>query len=70
VGGVVYVGYKVRQKARAVSQSFSHLANDKNLDLAKDGSPDAKGALQGLLNALSGKTASADGIPYSPRMIR
>jgi outer membrane protein OmpA-like peptidoglycan-associated protein len=63
VGGVVYVGYKVRQKARAVSQSFSHLANDKNLDLAKGGSLDAKGALQGLLNALSGKTASADGIP-------
>jgi outer membrane protein OmpA-like peptidoglycan-associated protein len=63
VGGVVYVGYKVRQKARAVSQTFSHLADDKNLDLAKGGSPDAKGALQGLLNALSGKTASADGIP-------
>jgi outer membrane protein OmpA-like peptidoglycan-associated protein len=64
VGGVVYVGYKVRQKAQAVRQSFSHLANDKSLNLAKGGSPDAKGALQGLLNALSGKgSASADGIP-------
>jgi len=64
VGGAVYVGYEVRQNAQAVRQSFSHLANDKSLNLAKGGSPDAKGALQGLLNALSGKgSASADGIP-------
>jgi outer membrane protein OmpA-like peptidoglycan-associated protein len=60
VGGVVYVGYKVRQKARAVTQNFSRLAHDQGL---KGGSPDAKGALQGLLGALSGKAASADGIP-------
>ncbi len=60
VGGVIYVGYKVRQKARAVSENVSRLAHDQNL---KDGSPDAKGALQGLLGALSGKAASADGIP-------
>jgi outer membrane protein OmpA-like peptidoglycan-associated protein len=63
VGGVVYVGYKVRQKTRGMTQSFSRLANDKSLSLTKDGSPDAKGALQGLLNALNGKSASADGIP-------
>jgi outer membrane protein OmpA-like peptidoglycan-associated protein len=66
VGGVVYVGYKVRQKTRAVTQSFSRLANDKSLDLGKDGTPDAKGALQklqALVSALSGKTASADGLP-------
>jgi outer membrane protein OmpA-like peptidoglycan-associated protein len=60
VGGVVYVGYKVRQKTRAVTQNFSRLAHDKSLN---GGSPDAKGALQGLLGALSGKAASADGIP-------
>jgi outer membrane protein OmpA-like peptidoglycan-associated protein len=60
VGGVVYVGYKVRQKARAVRENVSRLAHDKGLN---SGSPDAKGALQGLLGALSGKTASADGIP-------
>jgi outer membrane protein OmpA-like peptidoglycan-associated protein len=61
IGGVVYVGYKVRQKTRAVTQNFSRLAHDKGLN---GGSPDAKGALQGLLGALSGKTAaSADGIP-------
>jgi outer membrane protein OmpA-like peptidoglycan-associated protein len=63
VGGVVYVGYKLRQKTRAVTQSFSRLADDKSLDLPKGGSPDAKGALQSLLSALSGKAASADGIP-------
>ncbi|HEX6495790.1 MAG TPA: OmpA family protein [Acidobacteriaceae bacterium] len=63
VGGVVYVGYKVRQKARAVSQNFSRLANDKGLNLPKGGPPDAKGALAGLLNALGGKGASDDGIP-------
>jgi outer membrane protein OmpA-like peptidoglycan-associated protein len=64
VGGVVYVGYKVRQKTRAVTQNFSRLAHDKGLN---GGSPDAKGALEGLLGALSGKAASADGIPiFSP----
>lgn len=64
VGGVVYVGYKVRQKARAVSQSFSRLANDKSLNLPKGGQPDAKGALEGLLNALkAGSGPRANGIP-------
>jgi outer membrane protein OmpA-like peptidoglycan-associated protein len=60
VGGVVYVGYKVRQKARAVTQNFSRLAHDKGLN---GNSPDAKATLQGLLGALSGKAVSADGIP-------
>jgi outer membrane protein OmpA-like peptidoglycan-associated protein len=65
VGGVIYVGYKVRQKARAVRENVSRLAHDQNL---KDGSPDAKATLQGLLGELSGKAgASADGIPiFSP----
>jgi outer membrane protein OmpA-like peptidoglycan-associated protein len=63
----VYVGYKVREKARAVSHDFSSLANDKDLKgLTKDAPTDAKGAfakLQGLVGAISGKMASADGIP-------
>jgi outer membrane protein OmpA-like peptidoglycan-associated protein len=68
VGGMVYVGYKVQQKARAVSHDLSSLANDKDLkNLTKDAPTDAKGAfakLQGLMGALSGKMASAaDGIP-------
>ena len=63
VGGVVYVGYKVRQKTRGVTQDLSRLANEQGLDLTKGGSPDAKGALQSLLGALSGKKASADGLP-------
>jgi hypothetical protein len=67
VGGVIYVGYKVRQKARAMTQSVSRLANDKGLkDLTKDAPTGAKGAfekLQGLVGALSGKAAVADGIP-------
>jgi outer membrane protein OmpA-like peptidoglycan-associated protein len=63
VGGVVYVGYKVRQKTRGVTQNLSRLANEQGLDLTKGGSPDAKGALQSLFGALSGKTASNDGIP-------
>jgi outer membrane protein OmpA-like peptidoglycan-associated protein len=57
VGGVVYVGYKVRQKARAVSENVSRITHN------PDGSPNGKGGLEGLLGALSGKTASADGIP-------
>jgi outer membrane protein OmpA-like peptidoglycan-associated protein len=57
VGGLVYVGYKVKQKAHAVSQNLSKLSTDKELnELSKgvDGltksasSPDIKGALQGL----------------------
>ncbi len=63
VGGVVYVGYKVRQKTRGVTQNLSRLANEQGLDLTKGGSPDAKGTLQSLFGALSGKTASNDGIP-------
>lgn len=63
VGGVVYVGYKVRQKTRAMRENLSHLAGDKDLSkLAKGGPPDAKDALQGLFSALSGK-AVADGLP-------
>jgi outer membrane protein OmpA-like peptidoglycan-associated protein len=62
VGGVVYVGYKLRQRARAVSQSLSRLANDESL--SKGGPPDAKGAWQSLMNALNARGgASADGIP-------
>ena len=67
VGGVVYVGYKVQQKARAVTHDLSGLANDNGLkDLTKDAPTDAKGAfekLKGLMGAISGKMASADGIP-------
>jgi outer membrane protein OmpA-like peptidoglycan-associated protein len=67
VGGVVYVGYKVQQKARAVTHDLSSLANDNDLkDLTKDAPTDAKGAfekLKGLMGAISGKMASADGIP-------
>ena len=63
IGGVIYVGYKVRQKTRAVTENLSHLAGDKALsDLTKGGTPDAKGALEGLFGALSGK-AVADGLP-------
>jgi outer membrane protein OmpA-like peptidoglycan-associated protein len=63
VGGVIYVGYKVRQKTRGVTQNLSRLANEQGLDRTKGGSPDAKGTLQSLFGALSGKTASNDGIP-------
>jgi hypothetical protein len=67
VGGVVYVGYKVQQKARAVTHDLSDLANENDLkDLTKDAPTDAKGAfekLKGLMAAISGKMASADGIP-------
>ncbi len=63
IGGVIYVGYKVRQKARAMRENLSHLAADEDLSkLTKGGPPDAKDALQGLFSALSGK-AVADGIP-------
>jgi outer membrane protein OmpA-like peptidoglycan-associated protein len=66
IGGVVYVGYKVRQKTRAVTQNFSRLANDKGLkDLTKNPA-DAKGAfeeLQGLVSAFGDAAADADGIP-------
>jgi outer membrane protein OmpA-like peptidoglycan-associated protein len=57
VGGLVYVSYKVKQKAHAVSQNLSKLSADKELNelskgvdgLTKSGSsPDIKGALQGL----------------------
>jgi hypothetical protein len=42
VGGVVYVGYKVQQKARAVSHDLSGLANDNDLkDLTKNAPTDA-----------------------------
>jgi len=67
VGGVVYVGYKVQQKARAVSHDLSGLASDNDLkDLTKNAPTDAKGAfekLKGLVGAISGKMTSADGIP-------
>jgi outer membrane protein OmpA-like peptidoglycan-associated protein len=58
VGGVVYVGYKVRQKARAVRENVSRLAHN------PDGSPNGKGGLEGLLATLGRKSeASDDGIP-------
>lgn len=62
VGGVVYVGYKVRQKARAMTESFPRLAIDKSVNPAKDGSPDAKDTLQGLLSALSANSAASDDV--------
>jgi flagellar motor protein MotB len=61
VGGVVYVGNKVRQKARVMAQSIPQFANDRRASPAKDRSPDVNEALQGLLNALSASgAASAD----------
>jgi outer membrane protein OmpA-like peptidoglycan-associated protein len=61
VGGVIYVGYKVRQKARVVTQNLSHLADDKGVSsLTKNGSQGAKSGLVGLFDALAGK-AGADG---------
>jgi outer membrane protein OmpA-like peptidoglycan-associated protein len=58
VGGVVYVGYKVRQKARAVSENISRITHN------PDGSPNGKGGLEGLLATLGRKSeASDDGIP-------
>jgi outer membrane protein OmpA-like peptidoglycan-associated protein len=63
VGGVIYVGYKVRQKTRAVTENLSHLADDKGAgSLTKNGSQGAKSGLLGLFYALAGK-AGADGIP-------
>jgi outer membrane protein OmpA-like peptidoglycan-associated protein len=63
IGGVIYVGYKVRQKTRAVREDLAHMASDKSLsDLTKGGAPDAKGALQGLFGALTAR-AGADGLP-------
>lgn len=63
IGGVVYVGYKLQQKTRAVTQNLSHLAGDKDIsDLAKGGVPAAKGAMERLFSAISGKS-SADGLP-------
>ncbi len=66
VGGVVYVGYRVRQKARAVIHTYSRPANEKSRNPTKDAAPDAKEAteaLQGFLQALSGQSESADGSP-------
>jgi outer membrane protein OmpA-like peptidoglycan-associated protein len=43
---------------------LSRLSTDKGISLPKGGPPDAKGALQSLMNALNGRGgASADGIP-------
>jgi outer membrane protein OmpA-like peptidoglycan-associated protein len=63
VGGVVYVGYKVRQKTRAMTQSLSQLAKENGLDKGKGDSPSASAAISGLLDALKRDGASADGIP-------
>jgi outer membrane protein OmpA-like peptidoglycan-associated protein len=63
VGGVVYVGYKVRQKTRAMRQSLSQLAKENGLDTDKGDSPSASAAISGLLDALKRGGASADGIP-------
>lgn len=58
VGGVVYVGYKVREKARAVSENVSRITHNPN------GSPNGKGGLEGLLATLGRKSeATDDGIP-------
>lgn len=63
VGGVVYVGYKVRQKTRAMTQSLSELAKENGLDTSKGDSPSASAAISGLLDALKRGGANADGIP-------
>jgi outer membrane protein OmpA-like peptidoglycan-associated protein/uncharacterized OB-fold protein len=54
VGGVVYVGNKVREKVRAVAQSIPRHPNDKRLDSAKEEPEDVNKAFQGMLSALSG----------------
>lgn len=70
VGGLVYVGYKVKQKAHAVNQRLSQLDTENQLDgLKKDmdglakgtgGSPDLKSALDGLSGLT--KESSAGGL--------
>ena len=70
VGGVVYVGYKVKQKAHAVSQNLSKLSTDQEMAGLKKGvdgltkagsSPDMKQALQGL-SELTKNGGSPDGL--------
>lgn len=63
VGGAVYVGYKVTQKTRAMSQRVAQLAKEKGLPNGRSGAPDATAAISGLLDALKHGGASADGIP-------
>jgi outer membrane protein OmpA-like peptidoglycan-associated protein len=58
VGGVVYVGNKVREKARTVAQTTPQHANGKRVNPAEEGPQDVSGALQGLLNALSANGAA------------
>ena len=60
VGGVFYVGNKVREKARAVAQSIPRQANDKRVNPAKEGPSDVNDALKGLLSALGASDAATD----------
>jgi outer membrane protein OmpA-like peptidoglycan-associated protein len=62
VVGVVYVGNKVRERARAVAQSIPRNANDKRVNPAKEGPPDVNEALQGVLSALSASGAASDNV--------
>lgn len=60
VGSVVYVGNKVREKARAMTQSIPRRANDRPVNPAKEGPQDVNEALQDMLGALSASGAASD----------
>lgn len=60
VGAVVYVGHKVREKARAVAETIPEHAKDKRENPAKEGPPDVNAAFQGLLSALGASGAAID----------
>jgi len=53
VGGMVYSGKKVREKALAVTQSTPGHANDKRVDSAKQEPEDIGKAFQGMLSELN-----------------
>jgi outer membrane protein OmpA-like peptidoglycan-associated protein len=63
VGGVMYVGNKVRQKARALAQSSHRTADDKSAQ------PDSTGALQDFFNTLSASGAADDDKPADGTML-
>ena len=62
VGGVVYVGNKVREKARAVPQSIPRGATDKGMKTEKEGPPDVNEALQDMLSAISASGAASNDV--------
>ena len=58
--GVIYVGNKVREKARAVAQSTPRHADVKRPNPAKEEPSDVSEAFQGMLSALSASGAASD----------